>query len=66
MKFFYYLNFLKMKGLLVFSFFGLADDWTGLDLFNKVYEDEKIVAIDCNEIAQQGGVLNCISWNIKT
>lgn len=35
------------------------------DVNRNIYPQQKIVTIESNEVANDGGVLNCISWNIK-
>ncbi len=33
--------------------------------FEHNFSNLAIKTIECNEIAKQGGILNCITWNIK-
>ena len=56
-----YLNFLETEQALLLPVFGVDIDneaiETAKDVFNRI-----IVPINVNEIAADGGVLNCISW----
>lgn len=60
-----YINFLQMKGKIFFPVFGLKEDEEAIKLISSYFPKSKIYPIDSNEIAKDGGVLNCISWNIK-
>lgn len=61
-----YLNYLQMEGLLLIPVFDKPEDDEVLCLFEQSYKKETIKTINCNEIAKDGGILNCISWNIRT
>lgn len=58
-----YLNFLETEHAIFLPIFGVYMDNeavnTARDIFNKT-----IVPVNINEIAEQDGVLNCISWEI--
>lgn len=64
-----YLNFLQMEKLILFPQFGIDEDVQALqqikDAFPEYAAKGQIATINCTEIIRQGGVLNCISWNIK-
>ncbi|MDX9694155.1 MAG: agmatine deiminase family protein [Bacteroidales bacterium] len=60
-----YINFAQIGNLILFPQFGLKTDKIALDRTKELYPDCKVIPIDSNEIAEGGGVLNCITWNIK-
>lgn len=60
-----YLNYLQMEGVLFLPIFGLREDDLAIKKMEELFSASTIVPIMSNEIAKQGGVLNCISWNIK-
>lgn len=60
-----YINFAQVGNKILFPFFGLSEDRLALQEIKKLYSDCKIISVEANEIAQDGGVLNCITWNIK-
>lgn len=65
-----YLNFLQMKNLIVFPQFGIDEDQKALEQFKTLFPEYaskgQIETIDASAIIRDGGVLNCISWGIKT
>ena len=36
-----------------------------MGIFEDVFPNSEIIPVVSNEIAEKGGVLNCVSWNIK-
>lgn len=60
-----YLNYLEMKQALIVPVFGKKEDEKAIRIFEEVFKGKTITSIDSNEIAANGGVLNCISWNIS-
>ena len=64
-----YLNYLQMENLILFPQFDIDEDEQALEqikhAFPKYAAKGQIATINCNEIIRQGGVLNCLSWNIK-
>ncbi len=61
-----YINFLQMKGVIFLPIYGLNEDAKAVKLFSKLFKKEKIIPVKCNSLAKEGGVLNCISWTIKS
>jgi agmatine deiminase len=60
-----YINYLQMENVLFLPVFGLKEDDIALKQFEQLFPGQKIAIIESNEIANEGGVLNCISWNIR-
>lgn len=56
-----YLNFLETEKHIFLPVFGDAQDETAVKRANEIF-DKKIIAVNINGIAKNGGVLNCISW----
>ena len=56
-----YLNFLETDNCIFLPIFGSVQDETAVKSTKKIFE-KKIVAVNINGIAKDGGVLNCISW----
>jgi agmatine/peptidylarginine deiminase len=65
-----YLNFLQMKDLIVFPQFGIDSDQAALEKIKTAFPEYaskgQIETIDASAIIRDGGVLNCITWTIKT
>ena len=56
-----YLNFLKTEQILFLPVFGADMDCKAIDTAQNIFS-KIIVPVNINEIAEQGGVLNCVSW----
>ena len=56
-----YLNFLETEKHIFLPIFGSVQDETAIKSAKEIFE-KKIVAVNINGIAKDGGVLNCISW----
>jgi len=62
-----YVNFLEIGQLILLPIFDIEGnhDQEVYNLFRSVYPDRIIETININEIAFNGGLLNCISWTIE-
>ncbi len=56
-----YLNFLETEKRIFLPVFGDAQDETAVKRAEEVF-DKKIIPVNINGIAEEGGGLNCISW----
>ncbi|MBP3518538.1 MAG: agmatine deiminase family protein [Parabacteroides sp.] len=61
-----YINFLQFDRIIIFPLFGLDTDDYALQQTREFFPFHRVIPIESNEIAIDGGVLNCIAWNIKT
>ena len=62
-----YVNYLEVDNLIVLPKFkvnGNRDEET-IELFNKIFPDRIIETVNYNEVAVEGGLLNCSTWTIK-
>ena len=62
-----YLNYLQVGNLIVVPVFEMAGnrDQDVIDLFTKTFPDKFIEPVQINTVGQNGGLMNCITWNIK-
>lgn len=60
-----YINYLEMNGIIFLPVFGIKEDERVVRQIEQLFTDYTIHTVASNPIAAQGGVLNCISWNIK-
>lgn len=62
-----YVNYLEVGNLIVLPKFGVEGnkDQETKDLFHKIFPDRIIETVDYNEVAVEGGLLNCSTWTIK-
>ena len=56
-----YLNFLETEQALFLPVFGVDMDSEAIETAEAMFK-KTVVPVNVNEIAAQGGVLNCISW----
>lgn len=61
-----YINYLQMKQAIIMPIFGSQYDGEALRVLEEVFKGQTIRTVESNEIAEGGGVLNCITWNIKS
>lgn len=60
-----YLNYLQMEKVVFVPTFGIKEDDIAVKQFEELFKGQTIATIDSNEIANNGGILNCITWNTK-
>ena len=60
-----YINFAQIGNLILLPQFGLQTDSIAFEKTNDLFSDCNVIPINANEIAVDGGVLNCVTWNIK-
>ena len=62
-----YMNYLEIGDLIVFPIFEVTGnmDKEAIDLVAKLYPKKTIEPINIDPIAREGGLMNCITWNIK-
>lgn len=58
-----YLNYLATEKFIFLPVFGVDTDNEAIELAKNIF-DKTIIPVNINEIAEYGGVLNCISWEI--
>lgn len=60
----HYLNYLQMQNFVLVPSFGMPEDDYALNVFEELFPKHAVESINCNSISIDGGVLNCISWNV--
>lgn len=60
-----YLNFLEVAGHLFLPQFGLAEDREALAEASRLYPRHRLVPVPCRRLSREGGVLNCMTWEVK-
>ena len=60
-----YVNYLELDDLIVFPVFGKEEDQRALDIIKKTFPDKHIEPINYNDIAKEGGLLNCTTWCVS-
>ena len=55
-----------MKNTVIIPTFGIKEDDLAVRQLETIFAGQNIKTIESNEIAYDGGILNCITWNIRT
>lgn len=59
-----YINYLQMENTVIIPTFGIAEDDIAVKQLETIFAGQTIATVESNEIAYDGGILNCITWNI--
>ena len=61
-----YINYAQIGDLIIFPQFGINKDAEALAKIQELYPepDFDVEPIDSRIIAERGGILNCMTWNI--
>ena len=59
-----YINFLRTRNIIIVPFFGLPEDALVMRLFQDLFPDTPVKPVYCRGLAEEGGVLNCVSWSV--
>jgi len=59
-----YINFLQMQQAVVIPTFGIEEDDAVVEQFEQLFPGQTIITVDGNDLAYEGGLFNCITWNI--
>ena len=54
-----------MENIIIIPTFGMSGDDKVVKQFEQIFKGRKIETIESNEIADEGRILNCITWNIQ-
>lgn len=60
-----YINYLQMDGIIFVPTFQRKEDDQVLRQFEDIFSNMTIVPVGSNEQSIDGGLLNCVTWNIK-
>lgn len=60
-----YINYLQMENNVIVPIFCMKEDDQAVKQIETIFAGQTITTIESNAVANQGGVLNCITWNIK-
>ena len=60
-----YVNYLEVNNLIVLPVFGRDEDSQAVKILQTTFPDRVIETIDYNDVAYEGGLLNCTTWVIK-
>lgn len=60
-----YINFLQVGNKIIMPSLGIAEDRQALEYVKNAFPDCDVRQIRMRDIAEKGGALHCITWNIK-
>lgn len=60
-----YVNYLEVNNLIVLPVFGRDEDKQAIEIIQASFPDRIIETIDYNDVALEGGLLNCTTWVVK-
>lgn len=59
-----YLNYLQMQQAIIIPTFNTKYDDKAVQIIEQAFKGQTIATVDSNELADEGGIVNCITWNI--
>ena len=60
-----YVNYLEVNDLIVVPVFGREEDARAIEIIQKAFPNKQIETINYNDVAKEGGLLNCTTWVVK-
>lgn len=62
-----YVNYLEIRNLIIFPIFEIPGnkDKEAIKVITEAFPNHNIETVNINKIANEGGLLNCITWTIK-
>ena len=60
-----YVNYLEVNDLIVVPVFGREEDAQAVEIIQKAFPNKQIETINYNDVAKEGGLLNCTTWVVK-
>lgn len=60
-----YVNYLEVNDLIVMPIFNRDEDNQVLEILQRTFPNKKIETIDYNDVAKEGGLLNCTTWVMR-
>lgn len=60
-----YVNYLELNNLIVLPIFGREEDKEAVAVLKKAFPNKAIETINYNDVALEGGLVNCTTWVIK-
>lgn len=61
-----YINYLRVGNIVVLPEYGRPEDQDAMRRAQQVMPEATVIQVPCRTLAEKGGVLNCISWTIKS
>ncbi|MET4083130.1 agmatine deiminase [Pedobacter sp. UYP30] len=59
-----YINYLELGQTIILPTFNILEDEKAIRQFETLFPKHQIISVHSSDLAKDGGVLNCITWNI--
>ncbi|TDG37120.1 hypothetical protein EZJ43_03095 [Pedobacter changchengzhani] len=59
-----YINYLEVGNTIILPVFGISEDDEAVKKFEVLFPNHNILTLKSCDLAKDGGVLNCITWNV--
>jgi agmatine deiminase len=60
-----YINFAWIGNVILFPQFDLPEDEEALQTARRIFNGYEVIPVPARELAIDGGVLNCVTWNVR-
>jgi agmatine deiminase len=60
-----YINFAWIGKVILFPQFAIPEDAEALHVARRLFSGYEVIPVPSRELAMEGGVLNCVTWNVK-
>ena len=60
-----WINFLRVRDLLIVPVFGMKGDERALGVLRDLHPGYAVQAVDCRELAEEGGLIHCVTWQVR-
>jgi agmatine deiminase len=57
-----WMNFLRVRDVLIVPVFGMKGDERALGILREVHPGYAVEAVECCKLAREGGLLHCVTW----
>lgn len=60
-----YVNYLELNDLIIVPIFNSKEDQVAVEIIKKAFPNKHIETINYNDVAKEGGLLNCTTWVVN-
>jgi agmatine deiminase len=57
-----YTNYIHVNDAILLPVFNQAEDARAIDILKELYGHDQVFTINCEQLAKEGGLLNCVTW----
>ena len=60
-----WMNFLRIRDLVIVPTFGMKRDERALGVLRDVHRGSAVETLECRELAEEGGLIHCVTWQAR-